>query len=126
MKHTRRRFLALGLCGLGLLGGCGSGGVPRDALVAWQLADGRACVDAAVVKVIIELDGGLKPGTSASGGCSIFAEKNRIAVPGIVPGAKLRARALSADDAVLYRGSLMATDPIPPLLELPLYYTGGK
>ena len=130
MNETRRRGVALGFCGLVLscLGslGCGNTGIPRDALVAWRLADGRVCADAAVVKVIIELDGGLRPGTSGMGDCSRFEEKNRIALPGVIPGAKLRARALSSDDAVLYRGTGVAPDPIPPLFELSLYFTGGK
>jgi hypothetical protein len=124
VKDKRRSFVALGFCGLLL--SCGGTGIPRDAVVAWRLADGRVCADAAVVKVIIELDGGLKPGTSATGGCSAFDEKNRIAVPGVVPGSKLRARALSSDDAVLYRGVSVAPDPIPTILELPMYFTGGS
>jgi hypothetical protein len=96
----------LGLALAFLLPGCSSGDV-RDAQVAWRLVDGRSCMDTAVVQVA-------------------KAAENQVMVKGVRVGARLRARAQSAQDAVLYRGELRIVEPIPAVIDLPMYYTGGE
>lgn len=106
---------------LGTAGGCSSGEA-RTLLVAWQLVDGRSCVDTAIEKVTIDLEGN----SSMTGACSAQPAENQISVGGIKAGARLRARALSPTEAILYRGDLIVPDPVPPAIPMTLYYTGGE
>ena len=50
----------------------------------------------------------------------------RLGLPGLVPGMQLTGRGLSSSGSVLYRGQLTAPDPVPPALDLTLYFTGGQ
>lgn len=108
-----------------LLGACAPE-APQEAAVVWHLADGRSCVDTAVVQVTIEVEGGAMTSLPTTGPCHAHPSENQFTLKGLIAGAKLHARALSAQEAVLYRGELRLADPVPLLIELPLYYTGGE
>lgn len=106
---------------LGTAGGCASAEA-RTVLVAWVLVDGRSCVDTAIEKVTIELEGS----SSTTGVCSSLPAANQLSIAGLKAGARLHARALSPTEAILYRGDLTVPDPVPPTLQMTLYYTGGE
>ncbi len=120
-----RWSIALGfLIALVLSEACAPGD-SKDVMVAWSLFDGRPCTDTAIAKVNLHLEGGAQVGTTASDICHALAGANRIPLHGVRAGAQLQAQALSAEQAVLYRAELTIPDPVPALISLPLYYTGG-
>lgn len=120
---------ALLLAGLG--GGAAGCGEPaaQDVTVHWQLADGRSCIDAAVVLVTITT-----ADLAGSGSPSMFSMRcpaapgafTQLVVPSVPAGAQLQGQGLSASATVLYRGAATVPDPIVPNLELILYFTGGR
>lgn len=114
--------LVLGL-GLGLFG-CASG-ESKDAVVLWSLVDRRSCMDTAVVQVTVDIEGGAMAGATANGPCHANSLENQLPIKGVRAGAKLHAKAQSAQEAIIYRGELRLPDPVPAVIELPLYYTGG-
>jgi hypothetical protein len=120
------RFLVTGLF-MGVLSGlCAcSPGDARDATVLWRLADGRSCLDTAVVQVTLELEGGAMPGATATGVCRAHPAENQLQIKGVLPGAKLRGRGLTAQQTEIYRGEVLAPDPVPAAIELPMSYVGG-
>jgi hypothetical protein len=83
-------------------------------------------MDTAVVQVTVDVEGGGMAGATASGPCHANPLENQLPVKGIRVGTQLHARAQSAQEAVLYRGQLRLVDPLPAVIELPLYYTGGE
>lgn len=91
-------------------------------MVAWSLVDGRSCLDTAIDRVTIDHDGN----ASATGACNSLPAENQISVSGVHAGETLRARALSPTEAIVYRGELLIPDPVPPVVALTLYYTGGQ
>jgi hypothetical protein len=115
--------LGLGL-GLGQVG-CAPGDA-KDAVALWYLIDGRACVDTAVVEVTVDVEDGATAGAMATGTCHINRFDNQLPVKGVRAGARLVAKAKSAQESIIYRGDLRLTDPVPAVIELPLYYTGGE
>ncbi len=115
------------LCGLLLLGvACTSSGQAVDVVLTWHLVDGRSCLDTAVSQVVVAMDGGVTPGTSVNGICHAHSVDNQMKLSGVRPGAQLHAKALSMDNAVVYRAELVVSDPVPAQLDLPLYFTGGE
>lgn len=121
MKVQRR----VGLLGLLLATtfGC-SPATPADALVRWLLADGRSCIDAAVVRVSITTSA---PGDPLLSPCPAAPLTDpRILIPGLTPGMQVRGSGLSGSGTVLYRGELTVPDPVTPGLDLTLYFTAGK
>lgn len=116
-------FLAAG----GLMAGGCSPAVPQDVAVRWLLADGRSCIDAAVLTVTLTATGDGAGGSTVSGDCPASARADaRLAVPSLIPGMSLRGLGLSSSDTVLYQGQLTVPDPVPPSLDLTLYFTGGR
>lgn len=107
------------------IGGCAPGEA-QDITVVWQLADGRLCVDTAVAKVQIELSDGKSANSIATGACHAHPGENQIPLHAVRPGMTLHGKGLSAQDAVLYRGGVPVSDPVPAVLNLTLYYTGGE
>lgn len=90
--------------------------------VHWSLADGRSCVDAGAVRAVVSL-----PGAAAqSGRCSQLPDGNRITVPDAYPQALLSARAESAGLAALYRAEQTLPAELPDVVELILFYSGGR
>ena len=109
--------------GLALACGC-SAANPQDVTVRWLLADGRSCIDAGVVRVTLATS---VPGDPLSSPCPAAPHTDgRITVPALTPGVQLRGSGLSGSDTVLYRGALPLPDPVPPTLDLTLYFTGGQ
>ncbi|MBL8634828.1 MAG: hypothetical protein JNM40_16505 [Myxococcales bacterium] len=90
--------------------------------VHWSLADGRSCVDAGVVRVVVSLPGA----TALSGRCSQLPDGNRITVSDAYPEAVLTARAESAGLAALYRAEQTLPAELPDLVDLILFYSGGR
>jgi hypothetical protein len=106
-----------------LLAGCSAPSVPQSVTVHWQLVDGRSCLDAAVVSISISGAGGdptsqLCPADPSAQGSLL--------VPSVPPGAQLSVSGLSGSNTVLYRGQVAVPDPVPPQLDVILYYTGGQ
>lgn len=83
-------------------------------------------MDTAVVQVTVDVEGGAMAGATATGPCHADALANQLPVKGVRVGAKLHAKAQSAQEAIIYRGELQLVDPVPAVIELPLYYTGGE
>ncbi len=110
----------LGLC-TGL--GCG-GGAPADVTLLWRLADGRSCVDTAIIRAVAEIEG-QTPKTMFEGRCSERPENNRLQLPQVAPGARILLRAETLSMIPIYRGELRVESPVPPFIETELYYTGG-
>ncbi len=93
----------------------------------WLLADGRSCIDAAVLTVTLTASGDGSGGSTVSGACPADARVSvRLLVPSLTPGMLLRGRGLSSSDTVLYQGQLTIPDPVPPTIDLTLYFTGGR
>lgn len=107
------------------ISGCASGDA-KDVVVLWRLVDRRSCMDTAVVQVTVDVEGGATADATATGPCHANALENQLPVKGVRGGAKLRAKAQSAQEAIIYRGELRIDDPVPGVIELPLYYTGGE
>lgn len=119
---------ALALLGSALTAGC-SAREPQDLTVHWLLADGRSCIDAAVVVVMIGAEGGDESASPSSASVRCPAAPNaptQLVVPGVFPGARLRGSGLSASNSVLYRGETTVPEPALPGLDLVLYFTGGR
>lgn len=106
--------------------GCGSAD-PQSVAVRWLLADGRSCIDAAVVEVVITPEGSAGAGAPVSQACPRTETANPVlVVPAVAPGTLLHGRALSDGDSVLYRADLRLPDPLPQDLDMTLYFTGGQ
>jgi len=103
-----------------------SSGQPRDVTVTWHLVDGRSCLDTAMTTVNVSMQGGVSTGTMATGSCYAQTSSNRIQLSGVQPGAQINVQGLSANSAVLYRGTLLVNSPVPATIDIPLYYTGGQ
>jgi hypothetical protein len=116
------RGATAGLAGAALVfcAGCAQGEA-KDVVVLWHLVDRRSCMDTAVAQVTVDVVGG----ATATGGCHANALDNQLPVKGVRAGDTLSARAQSAQEAIIYRGELKLADPVPAVIELPLYYTGG-
>lgn len=111
------------LCLLGGLG-CG-GGQPADLTLLWRLVDGRSCVDTAIIRTLAEVEG-RTPQTTYESRCSERPENNRVQIPAVVPGARILLRGETLGQVPIYRGELRIGNPVPPLVETELYYTGGQ
>lgn len=107
------------------IGGCAQGEA-QDITVVWQLVDGRLCVDAAIAKVQVDFSDGKSASSMATGVCHAHPGENQIPLRAVRPGMTLHGKGLSAQDAVLYRGDVPVSDPVPAVLNLTLYYTGGE
>ena len=79
-------------------------------------------MDTSVAQVTVDGDGGI----TATGICHAKNNDNQLMLKGLRVGMTLHARALSASQAVLYRAELRLADPLPAVIDLPLYYTGGE
>ena len=123
------RWAAVLLAGLGgLATGCGES-APQDVTVRWLLADGRSCIDAAVV--LISVSTSAMPGASVPSTISMRCPATpgvatQLVVPAVPAGAQLQGQGVSASATVLYRGQVTVPDPIVPSLDLVLYFTGGR
>ena len=118
-----KSFGRLGLWLSGLVFACACQPQEKKSIVVhWQLIDGRSCADAGAVRAVIALAGGAEH----SGRCSLLPDGNRIMLPDAYAQAPLSARAESAEQAVLYRAELTLPESLPDLVELVLYYSGGR
>ncbi len=112
----------------GAAAGCG-GSAPQDVTVRWLLADGRSCIDAAVV--LISISTTAMPGASGPSTISMRCPAapgafTQLVIPAVPAGAQLQGQGVSASATVLYRGQATVPDPIVPNLDLVLYFTGGR
>lgn len=95
----------------------------------WLLADGRSCIDAAVVLITISAEGGSEsasPSTASTRCPANPGTATLLVVPAVFPGAHLRGSGVSASSTVLYRGETTVPDPATPSLDLVMYFTGGR
>lgn len=109
-------------------GGC-SDRTPQDLTVHWLLADGRSCIDAAVVLITITAEGGGDSASASTASARCPANPGTatlLVVPGVLPGARLKGSGVSASGSVLYRGETTVPDPATPSLDLVMYFTGGR
>ena len=113
----------LGLASLSWLG-C-EGGTPADISILWRLADGRSCVDTALVRAVAEIEG-QSPRMSHDSRCNERSELNRIAIPSVPLGARIVLRGETLSETTVYRGQIQVPNPAPPLLNVDLYPTGGE
>lgn len=104
--------------------GCG-GGAPADLTLLWRLADGRSCVDTAIIRTLAEVEG-QTPKTAYESRCSERPENNRLQLPQVAPGAHILLRAETLSQIPIYRGEVRLGNSVPPLVETELYYTGGQ
>lgn len=124
----RAGLAAAALLGSALTAGCGAS-EPQDLTVHWLLADGRSCIDAAVVIVMVSAEGGAESASPSSASVRCPAAPGattQLVIPGVFPGARLRGSGLSASNSVLYRGETTVPNPALPTLDLVLYFTGGQ
>lgn len=95
----------------------------------WVLADGRSCIDAAVVLITISAEGGddsASPSTATVRCPAAPSAITQLVVPKVFPGARVHGSGISASNSVLYRGDATVPDPAPPGIELMMYFTGGR
>lgn len=122
------RFIGLigliGLLPLCTATGCG-GGTPVDVTLLWRLVDGRSCVDTAIIRTVAEIAGQTPP-TIYEGRCSERPENNRLQLPAVAPSAHILLRAETLNKLPIYRGEVRIANPVPPVIETELYYTGGQ
>lgn len=109
---------------LALALGCG-GGAPADVTLLWRLVDGRSCVDTAIIRTVAEIEGQTPP-TLYESRCSERPENNRLQLPAVAPSTHILLRAETLNKLPIYRGEVRITNPVPPVIETELYYTGGK
>lgn len=106
-----------------LVAACG-GGSPAEVSVLWRLSDGRSCVDTSLVRTVAEVEG-QTPRMTYESRCSERSDLNRIAVPRVLPGARIVLRGETLSQTAVYRGLLQVPNPVPPILDAELYPTGG-
>ena len=128
LTATLAPLAAAALLGSALTAGCGAS-EPQDLTVHWLLADGRSCIDAAVV--LISVSTSAMPGASVPSTISMRCPATpgaatQLVVPAVPAGAQLQGQGVSASATVLYRGQVTVPDPIVPSLDLVLYFTGGR
>lgn len=104
--------------------GCG-GGAPADVTLLWRLVDGRSCVDTAIIRTVAEIEGQTPP-TIYESRCSQRPENNRLQLPAVAPSAHILLRAETLNKLPIYRGEVRIANPVPPVIETELYYTGGQ
>lgn len=124
LRWAAARLSFLGLLPLALALGCG-GGAPADVTLLWRLVDGRSCVDTAIIRTVAEIEGQTPP-TIYESRCSERPENNRLQLPAVAPSAHILLRAETLNKLPIYRGEVRITNPVPPVIETELYYTGGQ